>query len=59
MNHTMYADDEPKQTTRPRLSSREILDDIYDKMATQWANRVEAQQKRQQRKFRMTAPYVR
>ena len=49
---------EPKQTTRTRLSSREILDDIYDKMATQWASRIEEQQKRELRKFRMTAPYT-
>ncbi len=51
--------DSPKQTTRTRLSSREILDEVYDKMASQWARRMEAQQRRQLRKFRMTAPYVR
>lgn len=51
--------DSPKQTTRTRLSSREVLDEVYDRMASKWARRMETrQQKRQLRKFRMTAPYA-
>jgi hypothetical protein len=57
MKYSFFVTSTQKKKTKAKKP--ETLDDIYDRMASKWAMRIEREEKRQLRKFRMSTPFAR